>query len=51
VIIMEQRCVTVLGMHRSGTSLVTGVLHHLGVDMGQPNPPVIAWDSPLAVTF
>ncbi len=44
---MEQRSVTVLGMHRSGTSLVTGVLKHLGVDMGEPNPHIICWDSPL----
>jgi len=44
---MSQRSVIVLGMHRSGTSLVTGVLHHLGVDMGEPRPPVIQWDSPL----
>lgn len=44
---MKQRSVTVLGMHRSGTSLVTGVLKHLGVDMGEPNPPTILWDSPL----
>jgi hypothetical protein len=28
------RCVMVLGMHRTGTSTVAGVLHHLGVSMG-----------------
>lgn len=28
------RCVVVLGMHRSGTSVVAGLLHALGVDMG-----------------
>ncbi len=28
------RTVVVLGMHRSGTSLVAGILHALGVDMG-----------------
>ena len=27
-------CVIVLGMHRSGTSLVAGILHQLGVHMG-----------------
>ncbi len=47
---MKQRSVTVLGMHRSGTSLVTGVLKHLGVDMGESDPPHITWDSPLGQT-
>jgi len=28
-------CIIVLGCHRSGTSAVAGVLHHLGVNMGQ----------------
>ena len=28
----------VLGIHRSGASAVAGVLHHLGVYMGKPNP-------------
>ena len=28
------RCITVVGTHSSGTSLVAGVLHRLGVDMG-----------------
>jgi hypothetical protein len=27
-------CILVLGIHRSGTSCVAGVLHHLGVSMG-----------------
>ena len=27
-------CIIVLGMHRSGTSLVAGILHQLGVHMG-----------------
>lgn len=27
-------CIIVLGMHRSGTSLVSGILYRLGVDMG-----------------
>lgn len=26
----------VLGMHRSGTSVITGILHHLGVKLGKP---------------
>lgn len=28
------KCVVVLGAHRSGTSAVAGILHHLGVNMG-----------------
>ena len=28
------RCVMILGVPRSGTSAVAGVLHHLGIDMG-----------------
>lgn len=28
-------CVVVLGMHRSGTSLLAGILHRLGVNMGE----------------
>lgn len=44
---MKQQSVTVLGMHRSGTSLVAGVLKQLGVDMGEHNPPIVKWDSPL----
>lgn len=47
---MKQRSVTILGMHRSGTSLVAGVLKHLGVDMGEPDPPIILWDNPLGQT-
>lgn len=30
----EKDCVIVLGMHRSGTSMMTGVLHTLGLDLG-----------------
>ena len=29
------RCVVVLGMHRSGTSCITRMLHHLGVYLGE----------------
>ncbi len=29
------RCLVVLGMHRSGTSCVTRMLHHLGVYLGE----------------
>lgn len=32
---MSRRCIIVLGLPRSGTSLVAGVLHHLGVFMGE----------------
>lgn len=28
------RCIIVLGMHRSGTSIVSGILHTMGVNMG-----------------
>lgn len=28
------KCVVVLGAHRSGTSAIAGILHHLGVNMG-----------------
>lgn len=31
----QRKTVVVLGMHRSGTSMVTGVLSRLGVDVGQ----------------
>jgi hypothetical protein len=31
---MERDCVVILGMHRSGTSALTGVLQQLGVDFG-----------------
>jgi hypothetical protein len=30
--------VIILGMHRSGTSMVSGVLNHLGVDLGKDYP-------------
>lgn len=33
------KCVVVLGLHRSGTSSVAGVLHHLGVNMGDKMLP------------
>ena len=31
---MPNTCIVVLGMHRSGTSLVAGILYRLGVNMG-----------------
>ncbi|MCJ7734676.1 MAG: sulfotransferase [Anaerolineales bacterium] len=34
----SQKEVIILGMHRSGTSMVGGVLSHLGVDMGDDFP-------------
>lgn len=33
------KCVLVLPLPRSGSSMVAGVLHHLGFDMGPCNPP------------
>lgn len=39
------KTVVVLGTHRSGTSLVTGMLHTLGVNMGPPGPDE-AWIYP-----
>lgn len=45
-----QRAFIVLGMHRSGTSALTGVLHALGVDLGsnlsdaQPYNPKGLWE-------
>jgi len=38
--------ILVLGIHRSGTSMVAGVLHHLGVDMGTPDPCHISPSNP-----
>jgi hypothetical protein len=35
---MKSKEVIVLGMHRSGTSMIGGVLSHLGVDMGEDFP-------------
>lgn len=32
---MVRTCIVVLGMHRSGTSALMGILHHLGVDLGK----------------
>ncbi|MDY6973025.1 MAG: sulfotransferase [Thermodesulfobacteriota bacterium] len=37
--------ILVLGMHRSGTSLMANLLHHMGVDMG-PNNDIKAPDNP-----
>ena len=31
---MKQTCILVLGMHRSGTSALTGVLQYLDIDLG-----------------
>jgi len=33
---MDRRRIAVLGLYRSGSTVVAGVLHHLGVDMGAP---------------
>jgi len=33
---MEQTRIAVLGVYRSGSTVIAGVLHHLGVDMGSP---------------
>lgn len=32
---LKSRCYIVLGLHRSGTSACAGILHHLGVCMGE----------------
>ncbi len=36
-----QKCIVVIGMHRSGTFALMGVLNRLGVDLGSNylNPP------------
>ena len=31
----NQKCLLVLGMHRSGTSAISGLLHYLGIDFGK----------------
>ena len=31
---MKNKIIIILGMHRSGTSMLAGVLHHLNIDMG-----------------
>jgi hypothetical protein len=47
---IDQRCIIVIGMHRSGTSAMTGVLHYLGVDLGndlmspKPDNPKGFWE-------
>lgn len=38
------KCVLVLGTPRSGTSCVAGVLHHLGVPMGERFPEPNEWN-------
>ena len=39
----EPRTILVVGAFRSGTSIVSGILHHLGCDMNpHPNPSIIA---------
>jgi hypothetical protein len=46
----QQRCIVVLGMHRSGTSAVTRVVNLLGVDIGErflppaPDNPKGFWE-------
>jgi hypothetical protein len=37
----QKKAVIVLGMHRSGTSFLAGVLHQLGVDFGKALMPVL----------
>ena len=32
---MVKKCILILGMHRSGTSALAGVLHQLGISMGK----------------
>lgn len=42
---ISQRVVIVLGMHRSGTSALTGALHHLGIHVGDRLLPAMS-DNP-----
>ena len=37
--LMKRQVVTVLGMHRSGTSLCANLLHAMGVDMAEEPGP------------
>ena len=37
--VVAPRCILVIGTHRTGTSLVAGILHHLGVNMGDEMKP------------
>lgn len=43
---MSSRCIMTLGVPRSGTSCVAGVLHKLGVDMGQGHFQPTDWANP-----
>lgn len=43
---MPSTCVMLLGVPRSGTSCVAGVLHRLGVDMGQGHFQPTDWANP-----
>ena len=36
---VDQVVIPILGMHRSGTSMVTRILHHMGVALGYPLQP------------
>jgi len=42
---LPSTCILVLGMHRSGTSLVSAILHTLGVNMGERFRPPDAHNS------
>jgi hypothetical protein len=42
----HQQCLVVLGMHRSGTSALAGILHFLGVDLGKDLMPPVEGDNP-----
>lgn len=43
--------VVVVGPARSGTSMIAGVLHHLGMYLGQKAPPPVFEDIPLSQAF
>ena len=42
----HRHCMFILGMHRSGTSALAGVLHHLGVELGKDLMPPGKDDNP-----
>ncbi len=53
---MNRTCILILGMHRSGTSSIAGLLHHIGIPMGKiftkpilENPKGYFEDKPLVM--
>jgi len=41
----KQPIVVILGMHRSGTSLIANFMHAIGVDIGQDRAPADEWNA------